>query len=281
MRTNKRVVFLSLVFVLLFSIGVGKTFASSKFVNYNDIEITSSEYNTLLNLGFNDDQIYYMTQEEYDRNKDLDAKLLAKTIKYYKTVSPTFGHSYTVEVSEEEYNNVQTGVVMRGSVDTTYKTVVSTISANGNKYRYMVTTAWKIMPSVHSYDIIGIGFSDYVHIDSSVYFSFTYANPAGSYTTSTQYYNKKSVSTGGAAVYKIPDSISALSANLYYDVAKDSGATVTNISMCGDYAHATSNVNVSNVGNYNIGITGINLGSGLSGHYDAIPCAMSSAVTSW
>ena len=51
--------------------------------------------------------------------------------------------------------------------------------------------------------------------------------------------------------------------------------------MCGDYAHATSTVNSNYLANYSIGIGGIGLGNGLSGHYDAIPCAMSYANVNW
>lgn len=274
-----------LLFVILgvvsFSICITNS-SAHEIVNYNNIHMTIDEYMTLLNLGFTEKDIYYMDEDTYLNNKDLDATLLSQTTRYYKTVYPTYGNSYTIEVTEEEYYNSDIGNELLGTVNTAYKTIVSSIAQNGNKYRYNVSTIWKNMPSARSYDIIGIGFSDNVYISSSVYFTFVYANSAGSYTTSTQYYNKKSTSTGGAAVYKLPDgTIKSLSANLYYDVSKNTSNTITSLSICGDYAHAQSNVPSSNISDYSIGIYGINLGTSISAYYDATPCAMEYASVNW
>ncbi len=282
-KLNRYFIFI-LAGVLCFVIGM-KESKAEEYINYNGIHMTEAEYNTLINLGFTKNQIYHMDYETYENNKDLDAKLISQTTRYYKTISTGYGTGYDVEVTEEEYKNSATDKLTfdRGYVDTTYKTITSSISQNGNKYRYNVSTLWKQMPSTRSYDIIGIGFANAVYINSSVYFSYTYANASWQYTTSSQYYNKKSLSTGGAAVYKLPTgTIKSLSATLYYDVSKSSGAgTITNLSICGDYAHATANVAVGNVADYSISIYGINLGSSLGGYYDATPCAMEYASVSW
>lgn len=275
---KKNILFVALT-IISSLIGI-TTSNAHEIVNYNNIHMTIDEYMTLLNLGFTEADIYYMNEDTYLNNKDLDATLISQTTRYYKTVYPTYGNSYTVEVTEAEYNNSDAEIL--GIVNTAYKTIVSSIAQNGSKYRYNVSVAWKQMPSTHSYDIIGIGFNNYVYISSSVYFNFTYANSAGTYTTSTQYYNKKNTSTGGAAVYKIPDgTIKSLSANLYYDVSKNTSNTITSLSICGDYAHATSSVPVSNVSDYGIGIGGINLGTSISAYYDATPCAMEYASVNW
>lgn len=277
---KKKIIFVTLA-IISSIIGI-TTSSAHEIVNYNNIHMTIDEYMTLINLGFTDNQIYYMDEDTYLNNKDLDATLLSQTIRYYKTIYPTYGNSYTVEITEAEYNNSDNENQILGTVNTGYKTIVSTIAKNGNKYRYNVSTMWKNMPSTRSYDIIGIGFNDYVYISSSVYFSFTYANSAGSYTTSTQYFNKKSTSTGGAAVYKLPSgTITSLSANLYYDVSKNTSNTITSLSICGDYAHAQSNVPSSNISDYSIGIYGINLGTSISAYYDATPCAMEYASVNW
>lgn len=282
-KVNKYFVFI-VVGLLCFAVGI-KNSRAQEYINYNDIRMTMEEYNTLLNLGFTENQIYHMDQETYENNKDLDAKLVSQTTRYYKTISSAYGTGYDVEISEEEYNQVSTERTGfdRGYVDTTYKTITSSISQNGSKYRYNVSTVWKIMPSTRSYDIIGIGFADSVSIsNSAVYFSYTYANASWQYTTSSTYANKKALSTGGAVAYKLPTgTIKSLSASLYYDVVKSTSSTITSLSICGDYAHATSNVSVSNVANYSISIYGINLGSGLAGNYDATPCAMEYANVSW
>ena len=275
---------------LLFIITIFASFSANiihscamEYVNYNGIHISNDEYKTLLNLGFTDDQIYHMTNETYLNNKDLDAKLVSQTQRYYKTVYPTYGNGYTVEISKDEYDSADTAnKEIRGTVNTAYKTVVSSISQNGNKYRYNVSTAWKIMPSTRSFDIIGIGYSDPVSISGFVNFNYTYADPYGNYTTSTLYYNKKSTSTGGSAVYLLPSGqINALSSTLYYDVVKNTNSTITTLGICGDYSHAQSSVPQANVADYSIGISGINLQSSISGYYDAIPCAMEYASVNW
>ena len=251
------------------------------YENYYGIEISNNEYNTLLNLGFSEEEIYYMTEDTYLENKDLDAKLVAKDNKYYKTTyTDLSGNSYTTEITAEEYENQPT-TSARGVVTTEYKEMISTISQNGNKFRYKVNLLWRNMPSRRSYDIIGIGFDDPVFIDSSVYFNFHWCNSSGNCTTDASYYNKKKTSTGGAAVYDLPDNAASLSSTLYYDVSKNTSNTITNLIMYGDYAHATSNVSSNNIGDYDITRNGIELWSSIGTKYDAIPCAESYWHGTW
>ena len=254
---------------------------AEEYENYYGIEMTNEEYNTLLNLGFSEDEIYYMNEETYLENKDLDATLVAENQKYYKTVyTDLSGNAYSTEVTEEEYKN-QPSSNARGTVETEYKQMVTTLSKNGNKFRYKVSVSWKSMPSKRNFDIIGIGFEDDVYIDSSVYFNFHWCNSSGTCTTDSSYYNKKSTSTGGSAVYDLPDSPVSLSSTLYYDVSKNTSDTITYLRMYGDYAHATSNVNVGNVGDYYITHNGIELFSSIVAKYDEIPCAVSTWSGSW
>ena len=282
MKSNNKCFLLVVLAIISLAFGITST-SALEIINYNGIKISPNEYNNLLNLGFTENQIYYMDKETYNINKDLDAKLLSQTKRYYKTEYTMYGVGTTKEITPEEYyNDTKKVVLTKGIVQTQYKTVVSSIAQSGNKYRYNVGMSWSSMPSNRSFDIIGIGFADDVYISSSVYFNFTWANSAGQYTTSTQYYNKKSTSTGGSAVYKLPSgTIKALSANLHFDVSKDTTNTITTLGICGDYSHATSTVSSSNVANYGISIYGISLGSGLAGHYDAIPCAMEYANVNW
>ena len=176
------------VFVSIISMGQVN---ADVYENYYGIEMTNSEYNTLLNLGFSEDEIYYMTEDTYLENKDLDAMLVVKDNKYYKTTyTDLAGNSYTTEITEEEYEN-QPIINARGIVTTEYKEMISTISQNGNKFRYKVNLLWRNMPSKRSYDIIGIGFDDDVFIDSSVYFNYYWCNSSGTCITDASYNNKK------------------------------------------------------------------------------------------
>lgn len=269
------------IFILLVSFMRAEQVNASNYQNYFGIEMTNQEYNTLINLGFSEDEIYYMNDEIYLQNKDADATLVSKNTKYYKTIyTDLSGNPYNVEITKEEYEN-QPNINERATVNTEYKQMVSVLSQNGSKFRYKVTVGWKRMPSTRSYDIIGVGFDDDVYIDSSVYFNYYWCDINGDCILDASYNNKKSTDTGGAAVYKFPEEAVSLSATLYYDVSKNTSNTITYLEMCGDYSHATSNVSVGSISNYDIAITGIQLGSSIYNKYDAIPCAISTWSGSW
>lgn len=280
MNLKKSKLYLCL-FMSLFIFGMYAEKVSAKiYTNYNGIEMTNQEYNNLLNQGFSENEIYYMNEDTFELNKDITATLVAKTNKYYKTVYTNLnGDTYSQEITKEEYDN-QSLMDPRGTVSTEYKNMISTMSRLTNTFRYKVTVGWNRIPSTKSYDIIGVGFDDDVSIASSVYFTYTYTNSDGNSTTSTLHYGKKSTPTGASAVYKIPTNIYGLSAVLYYDVSKNTSSTITSLSMCGDYSHATSNVSSSNYSNHGITYAGITLGANIA-YYDAIPCAISSWGGSW
>ena len=235
----------------------------------------------MLNLGFSSEEIYYMSEETFLDNKDLSATLVAKNQKYYKSVYTDLnGESYSIEIPKEEYENQGT-INSRGYVETEYKTMVTTLSQNGNRYRYKVSLSWKQMPSTRSYDIIGIGFNDPVYISSGVYFNYAHTNSNGVTTTAADYYDKKVTSTGGTAVYKIPSSATALSAALWYDVSKNTSATITRLDMYGDYSHATTAISGTGYTNHDVGVYGIGLSSSIGAYYDEIPAAQSTWYGSW
>lgn len=282
---NNKLFMYGLIVVLVSVLSIVQVKASTInetiYENYFGIEMTSDEYNTLVNLGFSSDEIYYMDEQIFLDNKDADATLVSKNEKYYKTVYTGLdGNSYSLEISKEEYDN-QPLVTPRGTVSTEYKTMVTTISENSGKYRFKVSVAWKKMPSTKNYDIIGVGFEQTnIYINSSVYFNYYYcAN--GSCTTESYYQNKKKLSTGGSAAFKFPSSATSFNAALYYDVSKNTTGTVSSLRMCGDYSHAIVAINVGNISDYDITINGIELGNSITTHYDAIPCAISTWSGTW
>lgn len=269
------------VMALLVSIACIGQVNATNYENYFGIEMTVEEYNTLANLGFTEDEIYYMNEETFIENRNLNASLISENQKYYKTIyNDLSGNPYTVEITKEEYENQPTANT-RATVNTEYKTMVTTISENGSKLRFKVSVAWKKTPSTKSFDIIGIGFEDDLYIDSSIYLNYYWCSVSGSCTTDATYYNKKTRTTGGAGVFDFPDSASTLTAALYYDVSKNTSSTLTSLQMCGDYSHATSNVNVGNISDYDISIYGIELGPSITTSYDNIPCAISTWSGSW
>lgn len=62
-------------------------FDGNYFINNNGIKMTYNQVENLQNLGFNDKEIMYMDQNEFDANKNLIGNVVAETVKYYKTIT--------------------------------------------------------------------------------------------------------------------------------------------------------------------------------------------------
>jgi hypothetical protein len=272
-----------LVAVMAFVVNVASTKALvGDFVNYYNIEMTNAEYNRLLNLGFTEEQIYYMPRDIFEENKDLEATLIGTVQKYYKTVYPTYGNSYTVEITPFEYYNHGNGDDPLGSSITTYKTLLSSISAVGSYYRFNSVLSWNNIPSVHSYDVQAIGYSGLIHVDSTITFYYTYATSNGSSTTSYNYYNKQNFTYGGSTVFQLPSSFVGLTSTMYYNVAKDANAgTITSLHICADYAHATTSVTGNQASSHNVNIGGIIFDSSVINKFDSMSCADEYASVNW
>jgi hypothetical protein len=271
-KVNKLLIMM-IVVVAVFVINIGHPLAlHDTFTNYYGVEMTNEEYVTLLNLGFLADEIYYMTEETFEENKDLDASLVASNTKYYKTVVPMYGLSYSVEVTPQEYLN-QGDAQILGTLTTYYRQEVSTIAANGStKYRYKLSTMWLNWPSVASYDIMAIGFVNSVYISSNnVFFNYVYMDDDGTHT-STVWYDRKKTEFGGSVVYKMPSNVVSLSSQLYFDVKKNTNDTLTSLTMCADYAHALNSVTQSQAANHGISSGGIVHDASVVNYYDATDC---------
>ncbi len=211
---------------------------------------------------------------------------IAVTEKYYKTVNERrfFGdfsrtNNYTIEITKEEYDSIDVVDNSKGDAtsETTYKKLTTTIRQNGNKYQYKAVLNWKNFPNVRSYDIIGIGYYPSVIIDGSPNFSLYTCFSGGSCVTTTTHY-PQTFSSGVGTSFKLPTgNLTTLRATLYFNVIKNTTATVTSQVAAGDYAHATSNVTSSQSQNYTVNASGISLGGSISNYYDA----MNSAIATW
>jgi len=269
--------------VAIFGMGTNKVLASGNYVNYNGIEMTDTEYTNLVNLGFSEKQIYYMDERTYLDNKDFEAVLLDKNTKYYKTVVPYYGASYTVEVTPMEYFNHNNGDGMLDFSYTYYYQIESTISyKNATKYRYKIEVDWLNIPPNHSFDVIGIGFNDDVYINSPIYFRYIWMNSDGSTSQSTLHFDQKSTIYGGSIVYELPTTFVGLNATMFFDVSKDTNDTITSLGFCGDYAHSQVAVTIPQASNFVISYGGIGFNSSVIGYFDAIPCTYGNiAGISW
>lgn len=252
--------------LILMSTTVVKASNEVYYTNRENIEMTETEYNNLLGLGFTDKQIYRMDQETFLANKDIQGTVLSEVGKYYKrtTIMRNGIKTYqTEEITEEEAMEevaLQSQEPTRGPVGTYHDGVFATyviyvkskIVGISNTYmRYKVDVEWLTMPSDRYNDIIGIGIeSTKVRIASSIIFRedwLTSSNVIGYDTICAP----KNESTGGSAVFALPSgSLSELSSYLYFNVAKQDGVgTVTELHNAGSYAHADSYVDGNTIFN--------------------------------
>lgn len=227
-------------------------------------------------------------------------KKIAETKKYIKTVTTidaaalygyssdtvNWSNSYSVEVTEEEYNNASTNrdLVLVGSdaIETTYKVMTTAIWDIGGAYQYVNLLHWKIMPSVRSYDIIGISHYSSVYALTTPYFQQYYCFTGGSCSTASNHIPKNGT-YGDSSVFPLNTAnINYLDISIWYNIGKtNSNNTITTLYAAGDYAHATSYISSSTASNHTMSVGGINLDSSISGYYDSISSAEVYANVTW
>lgn len=272
------------LFVLLLIPGVVSASESRIYRNYFGIEMTEKQYSNLEELGFTESEIYYLSEDEFNYNKDLEGHLEATSTRYFAHIirydsTGRIVSNSDMEITEEDYNSES--VMSRGDVwiETTYKRLKTTIAANGTKYRYKVSLTWKIMPAVRSHDIIGIGcMSSVVYVvGNSPRFSQT--SCINSNCTNTATYVGEYIGTNGAGVsFKLPSgtNITTLNSFYYYDVNKEV-SNVTYMIAYGDYAHATQTVTAGQSNGFWVDQGGIDLDEDIEDYYDS----MNSANATW
>ena len=230
--------------------------------NKNGIEMTEVEYNNLLNLGFNDNEIQYMFETEFLANKDLIGEVVSQEI-----------------TNIYDNNFVNPFAMTPGYISTAYRTLTTTIVSVNGKYRYKVSMEWQQIPSARSYDVIGIGIDSNVSIYSDVYFQQNFCYSANN-CSSSQVFTRKITSTGGSATFQLPSaSLVSMNSYMYFDVQKNTTSTITQLNAYGDYAHATQTVSLNNAINHSINRGGISHAN--SGLYDTFTVAKAVWTGSW
>ena len=218
-------------------------------------------------------------------------KKIAESKKYIKTVTKidkaalyaynsntvNSSESHSEEVSEKEYNESKDGgMVLMGSdaIETTYKVMTTAIWDIGGAYQYVNLLHWKIMPSVRSYDIIGIGHYSSVYATTTPYFQEYYCYTYGGCSTSNAQYPKNGT-YGDSSLFPLnTGNINYLDISIWFNIAKTNpNNTITQLYAAGDYAHATSYISETTASNYSMSVGGINLNSSISGYYDSIQSA--------
>ena len=234
--------------------------------NKNGVEMTETEYNNLLNLGFTDNEIQYMSMNEFLENKDLVGQIVAQ-----KTVTV------------QEPSLFGPFAYQPGYVSTTTRAVTTTIVSVSDKYRYKVSVEWLQIPSNRSHDIIGIGIDTNVSIFGDLtYFQQNFCYSANN-CNSSGVYSAKVTSTGASATYQLPSaSVVSMNSYLYFSVQKNTTSTITQLNAYGDFAHAMTTVSLNDAyNNHSINRSGIYLNSNISSYYDSINTAKAVWTGSW
>lgn len=262
--------------------------ANTYYVNYNGIEMSEEDYSNLLELGFTEEEIYYLTLEEFTNNKDVVGNLEATTTRYFAHIvryssTGQFISETDMEIDEASYNSEVVMPRGDGYIETTYKQLRTTISKVNSLYRFKVSLVWKQMPAKRSYDIIGIGYDPYVSVSGSLVFSQNSCVSTNCTSTSTR--NSTSINTNGSGVsFKLPTStsITTLSSYLYFNITKtNSSDTITAMYAYGDYAHATSTITGGNAQGFYVNQAGIMIADSIKSYYDTIQAANALWTGTW
>ena len=154
------------------------------YINNGNTTITADEYQNLLNLGFEQKEIYGMSIDEFETNNKLKGEIIKKT---------TLDLTEFPQLSLNPDENISGGIAEPCNwayAETQYKKMNTyIISINNNHYRYKITLEWKIMPGTRCWDIIALGH------ESSVYVAIP--------TTFRQEYCKSGTCYSSLVVFKI------------------------------------------------------------------------------
>lgn len=258
--------------LILMSATVVKATNEVYYTNINNIEMSEKEYNNLLGLGFTQKQIYNMDEEEFLENKDIEGVVLDSNTKYYKrTTVIQNGIKYTTneELTEEEALRQSQNLPTRGPSGNYYDgisaSIVLQVTARiigvSNTYmRYKVDSEFLIMPSDRYHDIIGVGLeANKVEIGSTIVFKEKWTDSSNNNAYLSNGYPKSETSGGSTQIQLPSGSLITLDAYLYYNVKKKANVgTITELTACGDYAHATSYVDPNTIySNYMMTNSGI------------------------
>lgn len=221
-----------------------------------------------------------------------DNELVSRNVKYYKTTYENDSNvallssdkNFTIEISEDEYNSIDASVDLMSSntYQTDYKKMTASIYSSGSNYKYQVNLEWKNIPKVRSNDIIGIGYSsEFVNIVDGISFFQNFCTSDGCKTSIK--HELINSSAGKSAVFSLPTStLTYLSQELSFKVAKKNSGVINTQKISADYSHATKSISMTNAKKHKVNYdNGIVLSKGISSYYDSIPVTKTIWTGSW
>lgn len=286
----KNLKFLTMLLIAIGALSISNVKAN-EVIEGRYVTMTKEEYDNLRSQGFSDFDVLTISESEFNRLKDLKGKIVSQETKYYKTTYPTT-RLYTTnvtpiteEITKEEYDTIGNQLT-RGtttSFETTAKKITTTISEVSGKYRYNISTNWKTMPPVRSYDLIGIGFNNNVKLSGKTTFAQVFCVTSQVATcSSTTAHSLKNTSTGiGASFVLKSGEYKIITVGLYFDVAKNTSSTITSQIAAGHYIHATSTVPYDPINSISLGNYGIIIDGSMKPYYEFIDPVKSTWSGSW
>lgn len=152
------------------------------------VELTQTEQGALLNLGFTDQEISTMTDEEYQSYANLDGELTAKEIKHYKVTEYENGESEMTQVTEREaLRGIMNNQITPFATDTKKNswmtlTLSSSKLSNGN-ILLKNSFKWANIPAITLKDVVAITHSaTAVKVPSTQKFVYKYTDGKGTHT---------------------------------------------------------------------------------------------------
>lgn len=206
------------------------------YINNGKTQITAEEYNNLLNLGFEDYEIYGMSLEMFNENRDLRGEIIKKV---------TYDMSEFPQLSLNPDESIGGGIANPnnyGYCETEYKKMTVYIISVSTYYRYKVTLLWKQIPRTRSWDIIALSHETNVKLGHSAFFEQAWCKSGECMTSQDgNFYSYDNVEI---VTFKLPSgTLTSLNSFLYYPVLRvNSNEVIDTITTIGDYAHATSTI---------------------------------------
>lgn len=173
---------LAVTLIITISSLVGiKSVGATELENINGLNLTEQDIDHLLSLGFSEEEIEYMDNEEYKLNKDLEGKVVSSTTQYLKITEQITGsvqtelssqkkqspkptikkldeQTYYEELAKENESNEEFSTLKSKSKRTSYKKMTTSITKLAtNKYRLKNSITWSKIPYTRHVDVSGVG----------------------------------------------------------------------------------------------------------------------------
>ena len=233
---------------------------AATITNNNGVVISEQEYNNFLKI-YSSEYIMNMSEEKYNKIKDLNFDDITTTNKYVETVyNQSLQHTTERELTEEEFENYNPIMPLLDNGSASYESTAKEILMaviGGTTWNYVtVALTWKGIPSTRSFDVIGVRgygleFAEGSQAGEQIY------TLNGEYTIIDYTWNGTNIQKHdngfGISMNIVNSDITHLQATVECDVKP----TVTHPTVYTSYQHAVASVTLAQSQNYTLGGSGL------------------------